>query len=835
MCQLREGEDPEHIGANVRMAVDSLLAPWDAETRDAAMDVFGSVLGLPPSASIVTNADPQVRRQTLVRSLQLLFSALSGHRPIIVVLEDLHWVDTASSEVMTEVLPVIHDHKALVLATHRPDWAAPWASWEMNDTMPLEPLGRADAINLARSVLGGVELEPELENQVTERAGGNPFFVEELLRSLHETNALVERAGRLGLVPGAADKLPSTLTELLLARLDKLDRAARSTAQHGSVFGRAFEVPLLAFITEQDEDRLRGPLETLERAEIAFPRQDARHEYVFKHATFREVAYNTLLMRRRQTLHAACANAIIELYPADEHVDMIAFHFSRTKNHAEAAEWLERASDRAASVFANAAAIEQYGQARERLEKVQAAPSALARVDEKLGRILKIVCRYDEALDVLDRSVQAYGAAGDAESERRVVAEIGRVHRAKGSPDQGLARVAATLESHADAGATSGVAALQVVLARLYFNLGRYTEQLEAAGRGSELANEVGDRRVLAEAEMSRSIALFLLGHTEDALAVMQAALPVTEEVSDFEVLNNLLGNIALIYRDMGEFEKSREFRGRSAEVTERMGDMANHSFALASLGEIMFFLGDWAAAQDYLDRALTTIRSLSTSWFSFLPPFLLGHLFAARGDFAMAEDYVRQALELALQGEHRHGVRRAVDLLAEIDLMQGRSEAALARFTGIVDLDSLDESDSSLTETLPVAAWARLGCGDVDGAVALAQHATKRATEERAIVELLAAQRVAGMALAAHGQIDDAMQAFDQSVDLARQIQYPYALARALYEQALVLQGIGEDARGRSSLREALGLFQQLGAAKYVELTREALTNPEQRLRSVS
>lgn len=826
VCGITDGDPEDIIRTHLADTVLRLLGERGMEEVEAAIDVLGSILGLPTGGSNLAEASPEIRRRNVERTLLHITEALGRQGPLILVLEDLHWSDEGSLEVLREILPELRQQPLLILATHRTGWEPPWAAWDWVTLLTLTELDAGDALQLARSALGNRPLAPDLERRLFDRAGGNPFFVEQLVRSLQESHDIQEIGGRLSLVPGAADRLPWSLADVLMARVDRLDRSARSTGQTASVIGRSFGVRLLEGLSGQDEEALEAPLRALRSAEIAVPDGEDGPDYLFRHALLWEAIYGTVLLRRRRDLHGRTARAILELY-GEEQVDSIAYHYSRTQEHAECARWTERAGDRAASLYANEDALARYGEARERLGKAGAGPADAARINTKMGGVLKTIGRYDEALETLDLAIQGYRDAGDREGERRAVAEIGRVHRAHGTPDAGIARVTAVLDADPDAPPTSGVAALHVVLARLYFNLGRYQDQLQAAGSGSKLASEIGDRRVLAEAEMSRSIALYLLGRTETALAAMQAAVPIAEEVGDFDVLNNLVGNIALIYRDMGDFEQSRRYRERSVVVTERMGDMANHSFALASLGEVMFFLGDWAGAERNLNRALDIIRSLSTSWFSSQPPLVLGHLYAARGDFAGAIRWLEEALAIAAKGGFRHSVRRVVDCLAEIDVMQGNPEAALARFGGTVNFDALDENDSSLTETLPIAAWARLESGDVDEALLLAERAQERAVQEHAIVELLAAQRVRGMILAAQSEWETALGALEETIGLARHIQYPYALARALYEQGRVLTRMGEDARAMSSLREAFVLFQQLGAERYAALAGAALGLP--------
>jgi len=191
-------------------------------------------------------------------------------------------------------------------------------------------------------------------------------------------------------------------------------------------------------VVGEETAQLEAPLSALQQAEIAFPRRGSDLEYVFKHVSMREVAYNTLIQKRRQQLHGDTARAIASLYPADEYVEIIAYHYGKTTEHAEAAGWLERAGDRAAGIYANETAIANYQEARRRWELVDGDGALLAQLDEKLGEVLHTAGRYDEVIPRLERAVETYRDARDLEGAGRAAALLGRAHDNRGTGQEGL-------------------------------------------------------------------------------------------------------------------------------------------------------------------------------------------------------------------------------------------------------------------------------------------------------------------------------------------------------------------------------------------------------------
>jgi predicted ATPase len=240
----------------------------------------------------------------------------------------------------------------------------------------------------------------------------------------------------------------------------------------------------------------------LQRNEIAFPRYDGSDvEYVFKHVSMRDLAYNTLVQKRRRQLHLEVARAIAALYPSDEYVEIIAYHYARTTEHAEAAVWLERAGDRAAAIYANEAAIGHFEEAQKRLEIVGPDPATAARLDEKQGAVLYAAGRYDEALAPLQRALHAYREMQRLEDAGRVAAQIGMAHRYQGTPDEGLAQIQPMLLRLAPSGRSEALAALAIALASNLFLLGRYQEAVDAAGQAADPARAIGNDRFLGAAE----------------------------------------------------------------------------------------------------------------------------------------------------------------------------------------------------------------------------------------------------------------------------------------------------------------------------------------------
>jgi len=812
---IKEQETLDDVAAKLEGSIPPLLP--DAEIRAEARDVLGEVLGLPIEESAVARAGPQVRRHALIRSLRAVLGAVTERAPTVIVLEDLQWMDGASREVLTEVLADVLGLRMLVLAAQRPGWAAPWSEWGWPERLTLRPLGEREAAVLAGAVLGGVRLSPELEQYVAERAGGNPFFVEEMLRALQDTGGITEHGGQMVLVPGAAERLPSTLTEVLLARLDRLDGSAKQVAQVASVIGRSFAVPLLAEVAGQAAEMLEEPLAQLQRAEIAFPRRTPALEYVFKHVSMRDAAYNTLVHRRRQELHLQTARAIATLYPSDEYVEMIAYHYSQTEEYGEAVMWLEKAGDRAAAVYASAEAIGHYQEARRRFEQQGVEQSVLARLEEKVGTVLYTAGRYDEALVPLGHAVEVSRGLRDLEGAGRVMALMGMAHRYRGTPEEGIALVSPVIDLLAWSGPSESLAALHVSLASLFFLVGRYREMLAASERAAEIARAIGSERLLGEAIERRGVALILLGQPGDGRRIIEGAIPLIEGGGDLVTLRRALTNVGSAASTAGDVEAARHYIERAVEVGERVGNRDWLAFDLGNLGDSLLTLGDWAAARGVLERALALLGEKRTAYAS-NPLQFAGKLALWEGDWNEAEHWLEEALTVATRSRDRQLTEAAQAVLAELDVVQGQPDEAKARLQPLVE-----EGDANFGLLLPMLAWTILEMGDSDTAAETAARAVDR-TRGQEPLNLVEALRIQGMVLMRQRQVEEADRALQEGLELARSLPYPYAEARILYRVGLLEQQQGEPEQAQERLEGALMIFRRLGARKDIERTEQEL-----------
>jgi class 3 adenylate cyclase/predicted ATPase len=356
----------------------------DRSLEDTLPYLF-ALLGIDDPQANLAQMDPQIRRRRTFEALKRLFFRESLKQPLMLIFEDLHWIDSETQGFLDVLSESVASAKVLLLVNYRPEYRQEWGQKTYYTQLRLAPFGKAEAEEFLSILLGEsgsplpgrerdrVRVDTEalhrLKQLILEKTEGTPFFMEEIVQELVEQGVLVRDAvgarlqpsSSIGQVPLPTDlHVPTTVHGVLAARIDRLAPNEKALLQQLAVIGREFPVSLLRQVITQPEDELYRLLSSLQRKEFlyeqpAFPEV----EYIFKHALTQEVAYGTVLQERRKSLHEKIAQAIEALYRAnlEDHYSDLAHHYSRSGNADKAVEYLSLAGQQAARQSANAEAV----------------------------------------------------------------------------------------------------------------------------------------------------------------------------------------------------------------------------------------------------------------------------------------------------------------------------------------------------------------------------------------------------------------------------------------------------------------------------------------------
>jgi len=417
-CQIQDRDDQREIRERVAgklLMLDRALEPL--------LTPLLALLDVPVAEAAWDALDPAQRRQRTLDAVKRLLLRESQVQPLLVVFEDLHWIDSETQSLLDGLIESLPTSRVLLLVTYRPEYEHAWGRKTSSLQLRIDPLPPESAEELLNVLLGEDRTLEPLKRVLIERTEGNPFFLEESVRALVDTGALLgERGGYRLARPLPTIQVPATVQAVLAARIDRLSPGDKALLQMASVVGKDVPIALLQAIAEPGEDELRAALRHLQAAEFLYETSLFPDlEYTFKHALTHEVTYGSLLHERRRALHAGIVEAIEGLYPERlaEHVERLAHHALRGEVWEKAVAFLHQAGWKAATRSAHREATACFEQALDALRHLPQHPEWRARaIDLHLDASRDLLMSGERAKSA-DHTRQAEALAESLGDERR--------------------------------------------------------------------------------------------------------------------------------------------------------------------------------------------------------------------------------------------------------------------------------------------------------------------------------------------------------------------------------------------------------------------------------
>ena len=750
---------------------------------------------------------------------------LATESPLAIILDDLHWADEASLTLLTNLSDVVDTQPIFVICMLRPDKNVPsWGTIQRIqeklerkfDSITLEPLQAQQTDLMLANLLGIKDLPQDIRAAILEKADGNPFFIEEIIRSLIETRGLVRENGHWRAATlDAKVSLPNTLRGVLNARIDRLPETTRHVLQNASVVGRSFDLRILKRLTSLNGG-LSAHIQYLEEANLVEPVPEA---YAFRHVLIQEAAYDSILLKNRAALHRQIGETLEELHGdrIEEYAPLLAYHFY-SAGDARSLHYDEIAGEKAARLYANAEAATHFNRALQVARRTDADLQQIARLYTQLGSVLELRGRYQKALanydEMLalakqchDRSVElsalmakatvysTFTAAHDAELSEKTLIQALEISEELGDRaaqvklgwnlmltylfskrlDQALQYGEAALAQARTSDNAESLAFVLNDLCRLYTCRGEFDKAHTAIREARALWRALDNQVMLSDSLGSESEAYFNAGEYELSLACSQQALEISEKIENLwgQAYDGLL--ISFVYFETGQLGKGIPIAEHSVMLGDQAGMIAINTMR-CELAWIYAYCGAFEKGFALIEHAIGQAQAHQPAWVTF-PQAAKVRMHLLQGDVEAAEKtagdqilkpisipYARYTIFLCLAnielavatGRYQDALALIDELLPEVRPLTRVDVPEVLHWKGLalLDLDRLDEAHQTLTE-----AWS------------LAKKMNANLHLLQISIDLARASSKLGMAREADERLEEARKIAQQMVESLREI----------------------------------------------------------------
>lgn len=780
------------------------------------------------AAERVKYLEPPQLRNLIFAHASALVETLAAAQPVIMYLDDLHWADPTSLELLQSLLPLTDRTSLMIIAAFRPHRQEPaWGFHEKAQRdyshryriVSLDPLEKGESRELVANLLHVEDLPEKIRQKILDKSEGNPFFVEEIIRSMLDSQLVVYVDGHWKAAQQIENiELPGTLVGVITARLDRLDDSARLILQAAAVLGREFSSGVLADVVETPE-QIEPVLIELQRRDLV--REQSRipqRSFSFKHVLTQEAAYNSILLSNRRELHRRAAESLVARSP--EAVADIARHLLEARQASRALPYLVQAGKRAGKAYATEEAIGYYRQAIE-LKSATADRGLIRRAYEGLGRALQLANRIPEALETLQEMLALAEASGDIPMQISALNKLAAISALVlgqfPEAEQFLARAESLTRKHSEKAGFPETALIRCQMCTVQADFTRVIEYMDEV---IEIGEELDNQEHITMGLEHVSSSLVYLAQFDKAFEKAQEGLRVARQIGDREHEAWILSfTLPMCYLRDGDFGAARSALNEGLEISTKIGLLATQTLAAYLLAELARWQGDYEKALSYGQRSLEAALPLE--------PYMPFMVVPALGSLGMVYLDISERFRDKISEFHLHALRL---LESPAGKATGGTAWADLGFCAVT-LGDLKVAAEAIQKGLNYpnmfmrlerprhlagAALLARARGDLDEAIDQAEAARAYA-EERGMRHLYPLTAlVKGQVLVSRGETDVGLVALEQAeAEAGRLGMRPVIwMARAAMAQALAAGGRSEQAQAKrvaakAMVQEIAGLFE--------------------------
>jgi len=828
---LGSNDTPEQV----KEQLSKTLAMIEMEVNQEWLTLFEFMLGVSDQPESMDLSGETLKRK-IYSEMKRVLEVLVQDGPSVLALDDLHWSDPASAEFLIHIFQLVEHLPIMFLCSFRPHhdsqaWMVKQKA-EMNYAhrymqINLLPLSESESNQLVSSFFNGAELPDSIHRMILRKSDGNPFFMEEVIRTLISEEALIpdEHGRRWKMKAGIDDiSIPDNLSAFITARIDRLDESTKHVLQMAAVVGRTFDQRVLEAISDLDLD-LGSELAKLQQMGLVLEvGQDPDFEFTFRQALTQETAYNTILIKHRRDYHQKTGEAILKLYPdrVEEFSSLLGHHFYQARDP-RALPYFKADGDTALQLYANLEAINYYTKAIEIANwQDDLALSEQADIYFKLGRAFELNSQFDFALENYKKLEKLAIEQADEQIELSALIAQAQIYSVPSSEfNINLGREIIEKSRQISEAMNNKEALAKIYWIRM--NLERFTQNLdiaqEAGEKAIELARELNMEEQLAFSLNDSAHAFSMQGDMDRAKRVSLEAAELWKKLKNLPMLADSLAGLAAISVYTGEYDLAVQYSDESYNISQNINNIWGQSYSRYSIGVVDLERGQIDLAIEHLEQTIEDAQASHFRAGELLARTFLSVVYTEIGSYSEGLSILDEANQpqignLAVSQAFSFGA----GLLAQVK--SGNIEAA-EKIVSIYD-------DGNINPYFVAKYYFNLGrCylflikGDYTEAIEFATSFLETLTQSKAIflnAELMLIIGIANMRL---GQISEAKTKFHQGIKQAEKL----GTRKILWQINYFLGMLHHDQRNEP---EASACFQQ--ALKDVQFILDHISDPDLR-----
>ena len=605
---VREGDEDYQVKDKVKQGLKQLSVD-EASTLSYLLEL----LGVKESGIDKMPMSPEGKKDRMMEAVKRISLKGSEIRPIIMAIEDLHWTDRSSEEAMKYLLESIPGSRVLLIFTYRPEFVHTWGTRSYHNQVTINRLSNRESLAMLTCLLGTEEIETQLQELILQKTEGIPFFIEEFIKSLKDLKIIEKKDGAYCLAKDIRDAtIPSTIQDVIMARVDSLPDAARGVLQTGSAIEREFGHELIKRVMGISEQELLSHLSVLKDSELLYERGIyPQSTYIFRHALTREVVYDSILAKRKKKLHEEIGNAIEELYKDSlgEHYEVLAEHFFLSENYAQAGEY-SRLSGRKA-------------------EKAASFNDAIAHAKKRVISLEKL----PQADDVQKQIIDARVVLG------LYIAQMNYLAEAKEA-------ISPIIDSAIKHNYSKRLCQIYTILGAYYwFVEDNYPEIFKALEEAMKISEEVKDIVSLVLASYWYACALGSNCEFEKSANYFQRALDINVAAKNLWGIAIMKSNLAYFsYFYNGRIDLQFKTSNEGLQIAEESGDIYSKAMAYVSHGTSCYGKRLFDEAEKYLLKGFEFCERINFPAWDATAQYALGETYFEMGNFQRSKEHYEKA-----------------------------------------------------------------------------------------------------------------------------------------------------------------------------------------------